>query len=231
MILPRIDAATAAKIDHELMTELGFSIDQLMELAGLAVAECVYSVHPPSRGRKVLVLAGPGNNGGDGLVASRHLALMGYNPVVFYPKPSKSPLFDGLQTQLKALKLPIIGAEELHSEFSASDFIIDALFGFSFKPPVRGIFVSVIERLAETKKSVLAVDIPSSWDVDTGNCEGFDYNPTYLISLTAPKRSADLFKGRHFIGGRFISPDFAKKYGFQVPPYKDTCQVWEEEDE
>lgn len=228
--LPRIDAVTAAKIDEELMHSLGFSIDQLMELAGQAVAHCVYAVHPPTNGSKVLVLAGPGNNGGDGLVASRHLSLLGYRPTVYYPKPSKSPLFDGLQTQLRALELPIIGAEELGSAFEASDFVVDSLFGFSFKPPVRGVFVPVMELLAATKKPVLAVDIPSSWNVDTGPCGEYDYNPPYLISLTAPKNSANFYKGRHFVGGRFISKDFAAKYGFAVPPYEATKQIWEETD-
>ena len=69
----------AAKIDEELMGPLGFSVDQLMELAGLSVACSVFAEYPPSTHRRILVIAGPGNNGGDGLVAARHLYHFGYN--------------------------------------------------------------------------------------------------------------------------------------------------------
>lgn len=211
------------------MSSSGFSIDQLMELAGLAVADCVYAVHPPSQGPRVLVLAGPGNNGGDGLVASRHLLLRGYSPTIFYPRPSKGKLYDDLQTQLKAHELPILALpEQLNAAFAQADFIVDSLFGFSFKPPVREQFVPVMTQLAQTKKPVLAVDIPSSWNVDTGPLSDSTYHPQFLISLTAPKTSANFFKGRHFIGGRFVSEKFAKSLGFAVPPYEGTSQLWEE---
>ena len=60
------------------MGPLGFSVDQLMELAGLSVACSVYAEYPPSSHERVLVIAGPGNNGGDGLVAARHLYHFGY---------------------------------------------------------------------------------------------------------------------------------------------------------
>ena len=61
------------------MGPLGFSVDQLMELAGLSVACSVYAEYPPSSHKRILVIAGPGNNGGDGLVAARHLYHFGYS--------------------------------------------------------------------------------------------------------------------------------------------------------
>jgi hydroxyethylthiazole kinase-like uncharacterized protein yjeF len=61
------------------MGPLGFSVDQLMELAGLSVAAALAEQYPPTSHRRVLVLAGPGNNGGDGLVAGRHLTHFGYD--------------------------------------------------------------------------------------------------------------------------------------------------------
>lgn len=64
------------------MGPLGFSVDQLMELAGLSVACSLAAEYPPSSHRRVAVLAGPGNNGGDGLVAARHLWQFGYEPTV-----------------------------------------------------------------------------------------------------------------------------------------------------
>jgi NAD(P)H-hydrate epimerase len=90
-----IDAQTAAKIDQVLMSEEsgGFSIDQLMELAGLACAQCVYTCYPPQAFGTVLVAAGPGNQGGDGLVAARHLHHFGYRVLLWYPKEGKTDLF------------------------------------------------------------------------------------------------------------------------------------------
>jgi len=64
------------------MGPLGFSVDQLMELAGLSVACALAAEYPPATHRRVAVLAGPGNNGGDGLVAARHLWQFGYEPTV-----------------------------------------------------------------------------------------------------------------------------------------------------
>ena len=68
----------AAAVDEELMGPLSFSVDQLMELAGLSVASAVRAEYPPASCARVLVIAGPGNNGGDGLVAARHLHHFGY---------------------------------------------------------------------------------------------------------------------------------------------------------
>jgi hydroxyethylthiazole kinase-like uncharacterized protein yjeF len=81
----------AQKIDQELF--LTFSVDQLMELAGLSVAEAIFKVYPPNSYSNICICVGPGNNGGDGLVAARHLKHFGYNPSIFYPKPSQKPLF------------------------------------------------------------------------------------------------------------------------------------------
>lgn len=64
----------------ELFDQYGFSVDQLMELAGLSVATAIAKEYPNQSG-KVLVCCGPGNNGGDGLVAARHLKLFVYYPI------------------------------------------------------------------------------------------------------------------------------------------------------
>lgn len=71
----------AKAVDEELMGPLGFSVDQLMELAGLSVASSILAEYPPSEYSRILIVAGPGNNGGDGLVAARHLYHFGYKSV------------------------------------------------------------------------------------------------------------------------------------------------------
>lgn len=90
-----LTSAAAQQIDRDLMSEAGgFSIDQLMELAGLSCAEAVFHSYPPAQNKRVLVACGPGNQGGDGLVAARHLHHFGYHPTIWYPKAKQAPLFD-----------------------------------------------------------------------------------------------------------------------------------------
>jgi NAD(P)H-hydrate epimerase len=92
------------------MSTGAFSIDQLMELAGLSVSQVVYRVHPLTKGSRVLVACGPGNNGGDGLVAARHLRHYGYQPTIYYPKRSKNELYQVssiISTEQKACEHPV----------------------------------------------------------------------------------------------------------------------------
>ncbi|KAF4621886.1 hypothetical protein G7Y89_g14462 [Cudoniella acicularis] len=228
MAMKTLSAKNALALDKDLMSIGAFSIDQLMELAGLSVSQAVYRVHPPSRGRRVLVACGPGNNGGDGLVAARHLWHYGYKPTIYYPKQSKNELYQRLTTQLKNLNIPF--TDDFPSALKQTDHIVDAIFGFSFKPPIRDPFPSVITLLEETSIPITSVDAPSSWDIEEGPPKegpGAKFNPEVLVSLTAPKPLAKWFVGRHFLGGRFVSPDIAQKYELELPEYDGIDQIVE----
>lgn len=228
MALKTFSAKNAVALDKDLMSIGAFSIDQLMELAGLSVSQVVFRLHPPSKGRRVLVACGPGNNGGDGLVAARHLWHYGYKPTIYYPKQSKNDLYQRLATQLKNLEIPF--TEDFPSALTNSDHVVDAIFGFSFSGEVREPFPSVIKALEETSLTVTSVDAPSSWNIEDGPPDsgpGKNFNPTALVSLTAPKPLVKWFKGRHFVGGRFVSPDIAKKYDLQLPEYEGIDQIVE----
>jgi len=88
----------------------------------------------------------------------------------------------------------------------------------------------VIQALEETAVPVTSVDAPSSWDIEEGPPSsglGSKFMPATLISLTAPKPLSQHFKGRHFVGGRFVPPSIANKYGFEVPEYAGIDQVIE----
>ncbi|KAI1741955.1 YjeF N-terminal domain-containing protein [Xylaria scruposa] len=228
MALKTLSGKAAAALDKELMSTGAFSIDQLMELAGLSVSQVVYHVHPLSKGNRILIACGPGNNGGDGLVAARHLRHYGYQPSVYYPKRSKNDLYQRLAKQLEDLEVAFV--DDFTSAIKSADHIVDAVFGFSFSGEVREPFPAVIKALEETKIPVTSVDAPSSWDIENGPPQsglGSKFNPAYLISLTAPKPLVRHFKGRHFIGGRFVSPSIAKKYDFEVPNYQGLDQFAE----
>ena len=91
-------------------------------------------------------------------------------------------------------------SEALHS----SDVILDAIFGFSFKGPVRPPFDEALHLIAASMLPIVSVDIPSGWDIEQGNISGVGLEPDVLVSLTAPKVGVKGFKGRHFLGGRFV---------------------------
>nr|BAJ96979.1 predicted protein [Hordeum vulgare subsp. vulgare] len=222
----------AADIDEQLMGPLGFSVDQLMELAGLSVATAVAEVYKLSEHTRVLIICGPGNNGGDGLVAARHLYHFGYKPFVCYPKRTAKPLYAGLVTQLESLAIPFVPVEDLPQDLSGQyDIVIDAMFGFSFHGAPRPPFDDLIQMLVSLsvvgdsakRPPIVSVDIPSGWHVEEGDVSGGGIKPDMLVSLTAPKLCAKKFTGpHHFLGGRFVPPPISSKYGLELPPYPGT---------
>lgn len=223
----------AAEIDEVLMGPLGFSVDQLMELAGLSVAASIAEVYKSSEYSRVLAICGPGNNGGDGLVAARHLYQFGYTPSVCYPKRTSKALYTGLVTQLESLSIPFLSPEDLPHDLSNDfDIVIDAMFGFSFHGTPRPPFDDLIQRVVslhsydQTRKksgATVSVDIPSGWHVEEGDTGGNGIKPDMLVSLTAPKLCAKEFHGpHHFLGGRFVPPPIAKKFNLTLPSYPGT---------
>ncbi|KAL6997367.1 Pyridoxine/pyridoxamine 5'-phosphate oxidase 1, chloroplastic [Sarracenia purpurea var. burkii] len=223
----------AAEIDEILMGSLGFSVDQLMELAGLSVATAIAEVYRSSDYNRVLAICGPGNNGGDGLVAVRHLHHFGYKPFVCYPKRTRKPLYDGVVTQLESLSVPFLSVDDLPMNLSNDfDILVDAMFGFSYHGTPRPPFDYLIQMLLSLQNhdqmhpespAVVSIDIPSGWHVEEGDISGVGIKPDMLVSLTAPKLCAKRFSGpHHFLGGRFVPPSVIEKYKLQLPPYPGT---------
>ncbi|KAF9893988.1 hypothetical protein FE257_008959 [Aspergillus nanangensis] len=232
MSMKAISSKDATSLDKDLMDQAigGWSLDQLMELAGLSVSQAIYRVHPPSAGKDVLVICGPGNNGGDGLVAARHLAHYGYNPSIYYPKQGKNELYQRLKTQLTNLSVPFIPEADFQPALKSTSFIVDSIFGFSFGGPLREPFPSIISAIETASVPVLSVDAPSSWDIENGPPKegpGAKFMPQFLISLTAPKPCVKFYRGKHFLGGRFLTKGIAEKYGLVVPEYPGVDQVVE----
>ncbi|PWN29569.1 YjeF N-terminal domain-like protein [Jaminaea rosea] len=245
-----ISASEAAAIDEELMAPhseggCGYMLPQLMEIAGLACAQALARSYPPTSFPQLLVAAGPGNQGGDGLVAARHAVLWGYDVRVWYPKQAKGELFQALRDQLEAFDIDFVDADDFDDAFAQADVVLDSIFGFSFKGPPRPPFASALETLRDesrlefvdrvTRPPVVSVDIPSGWPVDAPTTSSSEqeeapelsFHPEVVISLTAPKTGMRRFQRtagqrgeggqpqRHFLGGRFIPPSMARKYGLR----------------
>jgi NAD(P)H-hydrate epimerase len=240
MSFKTLSAKSAAALDVSLMSTLGYKLEQLMELAGLSVAQAIYSDYKPETHPNIIVLCGPGNNGGDGLVAARHLSLFGYSNVkVYWPIIGREPFYQNLKKQLELFNIEILNdlnndnLNNLKKNLQNSNLIVDALFGFSFKPPLRRPFDLIINEMIKSQNEnnsiIFAVDVPSGWDVDIGpNIESGteNYMPDALISLTAPKPcTLKLNKNvNHYLGGRFISQSIANEWDFEVPKYQGANQ-------
>jgi NAD(P)H-hydrate epimerase len=221
----------ARELDNELFNDYQFSIDQLMEVAGLCIAQAVVQSYPANKvgvaSPKVLVVCGPGNNGGDGLVAARHLLFMGYHPVIFYPKRTSKDIYKILVTQCEKLHIQFLSELPSAADIDADyHVIIDAIFGFSFKGAVRAPFDVVLSTLVKVSTPIASVDVPSGWDVEKGDPSGKGLSPDTLISLTAPKLCSQHFTGRHhYLGLRMVPPELANKYNLHLPQYPSTDQI------
>jgi len=249
MSLRYLTAKLAQQIDEELMSAAGaFSIDQLMELAGLACAQTLATVYGKERYPRVLVCCGPGNQGGDGLVAARHLGMFGYKPTIWIPKVGSKDIYKRLHTQCTNMHIPTLPASNedrdsklaenentLSTALASSDVVLDAIFGFSFKPPARAPFDAALELIARSGLPIVSVDIPSGWDVERGEPVSDSQGgqavavlyPDVLLSLTAPKEGVRRFVGRHFLGGRFVPKSLEEKYELNLPPYPGFAQIVE----
>lgn len=233
----------AINLDRDLFSEYAFSVDQLMELAGLSVATAIAKSYPVEKNDRPIVCCGPGNNGGDGLVCARHLKLFGYSPVIICPKPGRGQLYQNLLTQCRRFEIEILNQVPDTIE-SLGNLIVDSVFGFSFKPPNRNAdfakLLNEMDRLNQRQIPIVSIDIPSGWHVENGDSnidnEQIEVEqamrlpalkPDGLISLTAPKLCARYFKGRfHYLGGRFCPDSIVDKYKLNLPKYPGTeCVV------
>lgn len=179
--------------DSYTIDNLGIPALVLMERAALHVAEAVAEYTPPvqqsGRRTKVLVAAGSGNNGGDGLAAARLLTDRGYCVDTVLIGGGLGRLSDQTKQQLQILKNygMSVGSNIREEEY---DIIVDAVFGIGQNRETAGEFKSALQKINEMKAYKIAVDIPSGVDADTGSCLcgksklcGYRYHPKSLESI------------------------------------------------
>ncbi|TMJ04625.1 MAG: NAD(P)H-hydrate dehydratase [Alphaproteobacteria bacterium] len=166
----------------------------LMENAGRAVAEAVLR-HPP--GMRVLVVAGPGNNGGDGFVAARVVAERGYQVrVLLLGEPTTR---DGDAAEARRLwRGPIEPAQP--EAVAGADVIVDALFGAGLNRPVEGNGRAMIEAMNASGAPIIAVDLPSGIDGATGAVMGAAVSAHESITFFRRKLGHVLLPGRRYAG-------------------------------
>lgn len=172
----------------------------LMEAAGGAIVDAVQARWSK---RPVVVLAGPGNNGGDGFVVARLLKAAKW-PVTVYLLGDKANLKGDAAVHAKrwrAKVLPLDQALERLVDASPDVLVIDALFGAGLSKPLRGAAKSIAEVLNLQETSVVSVDIPSGVDGDTGQKrKGIAFQADLTVTFCRPKPGHLLMPGRQLCG-------------------------------
>jgi len=198
-----VTAAEMREIDRVTSERFQVPSLTLMENAGTAVADFVLSQYPWAR--RIGVICGKGNNGGDGFVAARKLVDSGREVrILLLGEPSElrgdaAEMF----SRLPVPPQPARSNEELSGEQARAVFdahlLVDAILGTGFHPPVRGLYAQAIEYLNQVHAPVVAVDLPSGADADiVGQQTGAVARADGIITFTAP-RPAHVFGG---LGGR-----------------------------
>jgi ADP-dependent NAD(P)H-hydrate dehydratase / NAD(P)H-hydrate epimerase len=184
----------------------GVSGETLMENAGVAVARAVMGRHPP--GSRVAVVAGAGNNGGDGFVAARRLERDGYHVTVYLIGHREAlkgdaawaagqwqgPVLSGHQDRARD------PARDLVSELAGAHVIIDALFGAGLDRPVAGDALAAIAAMNGAGVPVVAVDLPSGISGTTGEVLGAAVNASRTVTFFRKKPGHLLLPGREHCG-------------------------------
>ena len=160
----------------------GVTIDTLMENAGRAVAEEA-ARHLPSPPARVAIVAGTGNNGGDGTCAAFYLQQWGYSPEVWLVRPPNEirsraarRCFDRIQHR-GPVRVGVPRTEDL----ATMPLVVDALLGTGQSPPLRGAIREAVTAIRTSRAPVLSVDIPTG----VGDPDGL--RPSWTVTLTTPK--------------------------------------------
>ena len=196
---------TAEMQDLEAASEAaGVSTATLMENAGLAVAQEVWMTLGSLEDRAVLILVGPGNNGGDGLVAARHLHEWGAQVAAYCLR--HRPADDPHTAALRAFEIPVVsltdddGFETLEQFLSVAELVVDALLGTGTSRPIEGDLAEIMRRLAAARERpgrlrLLAVDLPTGVDADTGRADPLSVTADLTVALGEAKLGLYLGEG------------------------------------
>ena len=169
-----LTAAEMGVVDRRTAAEGGVSLGALMEAAGGAVGRFCLGRYPGVK--RVAVLCGKGNNGGDGMVAARVLAGAGcrVRVVLLGREDEVTGVTAEALGRLRAEAAGVVvesvvdegGVEGLREELAAAELVVDAVVGTGFKPPLRGTAAGLRDLVNGLRVPVVAVDLPSGWDAD-----------------------------------------------------------------
>jgi NAD(P)H-hydrate epimerase len=199
---PLHDAETMRAVDRWAIEDRGVPSLELMEAAGRAVAEAVIDLAPD---RPVRVVCGKGNNGGDGLVAARHLAQTGLETQVLLLWPA-AELSGDAKSNLERFEGDVSQPGDVGSALAGSGAVVDAIFGTGVADAPRDPAAAAIEAINGCGAPVVAADVPSGVDAATGEVEGSAVRATVTVSFHGAKL------------GHWIAPGKSRRGRLRVAP-------------
>ncbi|MCE5194266.1 MAG: NAD(P)H-hydrate dehydratase [Nitrospiraceae bacterium] len=191
------------EIDSRTIKHCKVPAKTLMERAGFSVALRIKQLFAP---QKVVVLAGAGNNGGDGVAAARILHESGWdvNILLFEEQKKLSPECL-LQCKLAKKKgVSIEHISKLKEKHIADSLVVDSFFGTGLQREITGSIADAIALLNSKNIPVIAVDIPSGISADTGQIMGEAVKADYTVTFGLPKRGHFLYPGAKYSGKLFV---------------------------
>lgn len=184
-------------LDRKAIEEFGIIGPILMENAGLEIAKEILHRFPQIGDENIVIVAGKGNNGGDGFVVARHLFNHGSRPHILLLSPKKDVkgdaglnlgIIDKMGIAITEIESPDMWGKE-KVKLEEASLIIDAIFGTGLTEPARGLYAQVIEDINQAKAFTVAVDIPSGLSSDSfqviGPCVRADLTVTMAASKIA----------------------------------------------
>lgn len=199
-----LDGEQAARLDRLSIRKHRVPAARLMARASQACIEALQERLPKKKCR-IVIVAGPGNNGGDGLAMAQPLVKLGHSVEIFcFGKPaSYSPEAQAYYQQACQWIRPL---SVLGKSLRSADAIVDAIFGIGLKRPVLGELARAIRAMNRSKAFRLAVDIPSGISIDSGEVLGEAFRADQTVTFETPKRGQVLPPAWDYVGNLKIAP-------------------------
>jgi NAD(P)H-hydrate epimerase len=200
-----VSALQMRAIDRRAIEGLGIPGLELMESAGRGIAHYIKDIlQGETKGKRIAIFCGKGNNGGDGYVIARYLHSWGALAHVFITSERSEIQGDALVNLQKiehlGIKATRLGMSDALPILSGTDLIIDAIFGTGFRGEADNQVKRIIESINSSGIEVLAVDTPSGLDNDAGSIANVCVRATFTASLALPKIGQYLYPGRAYCG-------------------------------
>ncbi len=202
-----LTVAQMRQAEKRAEAEAGMPTLIMMENAGRAIFAAIAAVASPA-GKRIAVICGGGNNGGDGFVAARHLAAAGAAVTAWVAVPREKLHGDAavnyriLEHSPVPLQHILVEADldKLDQSLQSADFAVDCLLGTGITRKVEGIYKGIIDVLNGFEGRVIAADIPSGIDADSGEVLGAAVKAWLTVTFAFPKRGQLFFPGREYCG-------------------------------
>ncbi len=194
--VPIVDSATMAEIDRLAIEEYGITLLQMMEQAGSHLAEVArLELGGDLRDRSIVVAVGPGNNGGGGLVAARHLINRGARVRVVLARPALRMTEAGRHQLATLISMGAsccvatydLTDEELEQALARADLVVDAILGYNIHGAPRGEVERLVGFIVRSQRPVLSLDVPTGTDPDTGEASAMAITARATLTLALPK--------------------------------------------